>query len=85
MSDPAVTVQEDEEAPGVVSMMRRGVRAAIHWGGALTAAGIVLSFGMLALKRYDLIPVAVAMISGGPALIALSLGAKAWQAQAEKK
>jgi len=85
MSDISVPVGELEESPGVASSMRRNVRAAVRAGKALILGGIGLSAGMLIYDRYELIPVAVAMIAGGPSLILGALGAKAWQAQAENR
>jgi hypothetical protein len=65
--------------------MRKNGRIAIWTGVGLSAAGALLGFLMLILQRYQLVPVAVALISGGPSLIAVALGAKAWQAQAESR
>jgi len=78
-------IRDIEESEGVVSMMRLGVQDARRWGGAMIGAGIMLAFAMLALDRYELIPVSVSLVAGGPSLIGLALGAKAWQAQAENK
>lgn len=75
---------EIEESPGVVSSMRKNLRKAVDAGIGMIVAGILLAFGMLLKEKYDLIPIAVTLISGGPALIAIGLGAKAWQSQAEK-
>jgi hypothetical protein len=77
--------QDIEESPGVVSMMRKGVKIALGTGRLLIIGAIALSGAMLARDRYELVPVAVAMISGGPALMLGALGAKAWQAQAENR
>jgi len=74
-----------EVSPGVVSMMRRMVPKAIRTGqGMLVLAGLTVA-GMLWRDRYELIPVAVALIVGGPGLITGALGFKAWQAQAEER
>jgi hypothetical protein len=84
MSDP-VGVQDIEESPGVVSLMRKGVKAAISLGRQMVYAGVALSAYMIGTAQYQLIPVALALIAGGPALIAGALGFKAYQAQAENR
>jgi len=76
---------ELEEAPGVVSAMRKGLKVARRLGVIMAASGVILSGAILILERYEAIPLALAMITGGPSLIALALGAKAWQAQAESR
>lgn len=77
------TMQDIEESPGVISMMRKGVKSAIKAGWTLIIASFLLSVGMLWKNEFQLIPVVVAMASTGPTLILGALGAKAWQAQAE--
>lgn len=72
-----------EAAPGVVSMMRKGVQAAIRLGQVVTYSAIVLAGVIAWQKTFELIPLVITMLSTGPGLIALALGAKAWQAQAE--
>ena len=79
-----VVVAADEVSPGVKSMYRRLMPGIVRTGKLMVAAGVALSGGMLWLDRYELIPVAVALIVGGPGLIGGALGFKAWQAQAEK-
>ncbi len=76
-------VSDIEESPGVVSMMRKEVRAAGQDSRFMLIAAAGLSVGMLVVGRYELIPVVTALVIGAPSLRALALGAKAWQAQAE--
>ena len=83
MNDPSVTVSEFEESPGVISMMRKMVQKAVRTGQAMIGLGTLLSAGMLAAGRYELVPIATALVIGGPSLIGGALGFKAWQAQAE--
>lgn len=80
-----VQVKDIEESPGVISMMRKLNKSANFYGKIMIVSGIGLSVGMLLKGQYDLIPVSVALIAGGPSLMALGMGAKAWQAQAENR
>ena len=79
----AVQVQETEESPGVTSWMRKNGRIALWTGVWLTVAGVLTGVAALLLGRYEMIPVVTAEVAGGPGLIAVALGAKAWQSQAE--
>lgn len=74
-----------EFAPGVVSMMRRMVPKAVRTGQGMIIAGVGLSVGMLWTVHYELLPVAISLVAGGPSLIGAALGFKAWQAHAEAK
>ena len=82
MSNPTLDI---EESPGVVSMMRKGVKLVLRTGAGLIAGSFVLSLGMLVFNRFELVPVAVAMVTAGPTMMSIALGAKAWQAQAENR
>ncbi len=86
MSDPTVPapVSAAEVSPGVVSMMRVLVRRAVHLGIFMTVAGCLLGGALLWMPHPELVPVVLALVAGGPALISTSLAWKAWQAQAEK-
>ena len=85
MSDPVNQITKAEEvSPGVVSMMRKGVQVAYRTGVFMVVCGALISGAMLIPGCRDMGTIAIAFITGGPALITLSLGAKAWQAQAEK-
>jgi hypothetical protein len=78
-------VSDIEESPGVVSSMRKNLKTAVRTGVMLAFSGVLLAFAMLLASRYDLVPVSIALITGGPALIGVGLGAKAWQAQGESR
>ncbi len=82
MSEP---VGELEESPGVLSWMRKNARIAIYTGVGLTVAGVLMAAAILVTKRWEAVALATAEIAGGPSLIAVALGAKAWQAQAESR
>jgi len=81
---PQQPTKAHEVSPGVISMMRVQVRKAVNVGIFLSVAGVALA-GALAIigSRFELVPVALALIAGGPALISTALAWKAWQAQAE--
>lgn len=79
----SISTSEIEESPGVISMMRKAVKATIRAGAFLIISAFALSIGMLIVKQYELVPVAVAMVTAGPTMMSVALGAKAWQAQAE--
>lgn len=66
-------------------MMRKGVKASIRLGSFVTVSAVALVGAVVYTREYELIPVVVTMLSAGPGLIALALGAKAWQSQAENR
>jgi hypothetical protein len=76
---------EIEVSPGVVSFMRKNARKAINLGIVVTVAGVLMGAATMFLKQWEAIPIVVAEITGGQSLIALALGAKAWQSQAEER
>jgi hypothetical protein len=76
---------EIEESPGSVSSMRANLKRCVWTGIGMIGAGIALAGGMLILNHgFELVPVSVLLVTTGGAMIPLGLGAKAWQAQAEK-
>lgn len=72
-----------QDADKSTSMMRVGAMVAIVVGGFMILAGIALAVAMLVLERYELVSFVTVLATTGPGVIALSLGAKAWQAQKE--
>lgn len=62
--------KEIEESEGVVSSMRVTLRTGRRAGVAMIAAGVALSFAILALNRgFELVAVAILLISTAPAMI----------------
>jgi hypothetical protein len=76
---------EIEESPGVISFMRKNARKAINLGIIVTIAGVITGAYVVFAALWQAIPIIIAEITGGQSLIALALGAKAWQSQAEVK
>lgn len=69
-----------EKASGDISMMRIGAMVAVVMGCFMIVSGVGLAVAMLVTKRYDLASFATVLVSTGPGMISLSLGAKALQA-----
>jgi hypothetical protein len=81
-----IITKDIEESPGTVSLMRKMVKQTINVGSimilwALALATYIIVFG----KDVSYIQIVVITITTGPTMIALALGAKALQANAESK
>jgi hypothetical protein len=84
MSDIKQT-QDIEESPGVVSMMRIALKASISLAKIMLAMAFLLCAAMFLTNHYELVTVAVILVTGAPGLVT-GLGiAKAWQSQSENR
>jgi uncharacterized membrane protein (DUF373 family) len=77
-------ISEIEEKPGVVSSMRKNVKKAVVTGIVMIISGIILgAYSTITEKSFELISFYSLLVTSGAGLIALALGAKAWQSSSE--
>jgi hypothetical protein len=81
-----MATQETEESPGVTSSMRVHLKSGRRAGWLMIVSGISLSTLMLIVNRgYELVSVAVLLVSTGAGMITGLGFAKAIQSQSENQ
>ncbi len=78
-------ISEIEESKGVLSNIRITVKSMRRLAWFCVVAGVFLGFAMLLRNRYELVPLALALVIGGPFASAGTSAAKSYQTNNEGK